>query len=97
MADMRSTGASGYAPWYLSILARAHAKLGRFDEARRCMGEAISAMETTGERWCEADVHRRAGEIELMAPAPDAAKAEAFFERSRIVARKQQARAFERR
>jgi hypothetical protein len=32
-----------------------------------------------------------------MVPAPDAAKAEAFFERSRIVARKQQVRAFERR
>jgi predicted ATPase len=71
---------------------------GRCEEAaaRRCMGEAISAMETTGERWCEADVHRRAGEIELMAPAPDTAKAETFFERSRTVARKQQARAFER-
>jgi class 3 adenylate cyclase/predicted ATPase len=67
MADMRSTGATGYAPWYLSVLARAHAELGQFDEARRCMSEALSAMEATGERWCEADVHRRADEIDRLA------------------------------
>lgn len=67
MADMRSTGATGYAPWYLSILARAHAELGQFDEARRCMSEALCTMAATGERWCEADVQRRAGEIERLA------------------------------
>ncbi len=68
MADMRSTGASGYAPWYLSILARAQAELGHIEDARRTMAEALAAMEATGERWCEADVHRRAGEIERLAP-----------------------------
>ena len=67
MADMRSTGATGYAPWYLSVLAHAHAELGQFDDARRCMSEALSTMAATGERWCEADVHRRAGEIERLA------------------------------
>ena len=69
-ADMRSTGATGYAPWYLSVLAHAHAELGELDEARRCMSEAVAAMETTGERWCEADVRRRAGEIERLADRP---------------------------
>ena len=67
MADMQSTGATGYAPWYLSVLARAHAELGQFDEAKRCMSGALAAMEMTGERWCEADVHRRSGEIEQLA------------------------------
>ena len=67
MADMRSTGATGYAPWYLSVLAHAHAELGQLDDARRCMSEALSTMAATGERWCEADVQRRAGEIERLA------------------------------
>ncbi len=67
MADMRSTGATGYAPWYLSILARAQAELGRRDEARLSMEEALSTMQATGEKWCERDVLRRAREIATQA------------------------------
>jgi predicted ATPase len=43
-----------------------------------CVGEAITAVETTKERMWEAEVHRIAGEIALKLPVPDAAKAEAF-------------------
>ena len=39
----------------------------------------MTAVETTKETWCEADIHRIAGEIALMSPEPDAAKAEALF------------------
>ena len=54
-----------FTPWYLSNLARAHTELGQFDDALRCVGEAMTAVETTKEKWCEADVHRIAGEITL--------------------------------
>ena len=47
----------------------------------------MRAIETTREKWCEAEVHRIAGEIALMPPAPEAAKAEARFERALAVAR----------
>jgi len=40
-------------------------------------------------------VHRVAGEIALMSPEPDAAKAQAYFERSLAVAREQQAKSWE--
>ncbi len=66
IAASRSTGATAYAPWYLANLAKAHAELGRFDEATRCVGEAIAAGDTTGEKWCEADIHGIAGEIALL-------------------------------
>src|SRR4029078_834956 len=33
VAAIRSTGATAYAPWYMSYLATAYAKLGRFDDA----------------------------------------------------------------
>ena len=82
-------------PLYLSYLARAHAELGQFDDAWRCIGEAMTAVETTKEKWCEAEVHRMAGEIALMSPEPDAAKAEAYFERALAVAREQQAKSWE--
>ena len=79
----------------LSYLARAHAELGQFDDAWRCIDEAMTAIETTKEKWCEAEVHRMAGEIALKSPQPDAAKAEAYFERALAVARKQQAKSWE--
>ena len=55
----------------------------------------MTAMETTKERWCEAEIHRIAGEIALLSPEPDAAKAEAYFERALAVAREQQAKSWE--
>jgi predicted ATPase len=79
----------------MSCLAIAHRDLDRFDEAWRCIGEATTAIETTGERWYEAEVLRVAGEIAMMSPERDMAKAEMFFERALAVARQQQARSWE--
>ena len=47
------------------IWRAAYAELGQFDDAWRCLGEALTAIETTKERWCEAEVNRIAGEIAL--------------------------------
>ena len=52
-------------------------------------------MEATKERWCEPDIHRIAGELTLLSPEPDAAKAEVYFERALAVARQQQAKSWE--
>ena len=95
IAACRSTGATLWMPISLSHLARAYAELGQFDDAWRCIGEAMTAMERTKEKWWEAEVHRIAGEIALMSPQPDAAKAEAYFERALSVARQQQAKSWE--
>ena len=81
---------------HMSHLARAYAELGQFDEAWRCIGEAMTAVETTKERWCEAESqsHRRRNRAEVAASA-DAAKAEEYFERALAVARQQQAKSWE--
>jgi predicted ATPase len=55
----------------------------------------MAAVETAKERWCEAEVNRIAGEIALLSPEPDVAKAEAYFERALAVAREQQAKSWE--
>ena len=75
--------------------ARAHVELGQFEAAWRCIGEAMTVTETTKETWCEAEIHRTAGEIALMSPEPDAAKAQAYFERAIAIARAQQAKSWE--
>jgi predicted ATPase len=76
-------------------MARAHANVGEYDGARRCIDEAMTAVEATGERWYEADIHRTAGELALTSPEPDATKAEAHFDRALAVAREQQAKSWE--
>jgi predicted ATPase len=91
----RSTGSRTFAPSALSSLSSAYADLGQFEEAWRCINAAMTTMETTKERWSEAEVHRLAGEIALKSPEPDAAKAEMYFERALAVARKQQAKSWE--
>ena len=84
-----------YVPWFLTWLSKAHVDLGQFDVAWRSISEAMTQIETTEERWCEAEVNRIAGEIALMSPKPDAAKAEAYFEHALAVARQQQAKSWE--
>jgi predicted ATPase len=95
IAAYRTTGATLHLPFYLPRLARAYAELGQFEAAWRCLGEAMTTAETTKETWCEAEIHRTAGEIALMSPEPDAAKAQAHFERAIAIARAQQAKSWE--
>ena len=95
IAALRSTGFTLEMPRSLSHLAIAHADLGQVDEAWRSIREALTAVETTKETWYGAEVNRIAGEIALKAPEPDAAKAQAYFERALEVARKQQAKSCE--
>jgi predicted ATPase len=91
----RSMGSTVSLAWHLFHLAMACGELGQFDDAWSYIGEATTAIETTKETWCEAEVHRTAGEIALMSPERDTARAEAYFERALEVARAQQAKSWE--
>ncbi|HZZ23318.1 MAG TPA: adenylate/guanylate cyclase domain-containing protein [Roseiarcus sp.] len=91
----RSTGGTLWAPSWVSYLARAYADVGQFDDAWRCIAEATKTVQTTKEKWCEAEVLRTAGEIALKSPHPDLAEAEAYFERALAVAREQRAKSWE--
>jgi predicted ATPase len=95
MAAYQSTGATLYRPQHLSYLASAYAKVGQFEEAWRCISEAMTAVETTKENWYEAEANRVAGEVALKLPEPDAAKAEAYFQRALRLARQQQTKSWE--
>jgi class 3 adenylate cyclase/predicted ATPase len=95
IASLRSMNQRAWLPLFLSSLAKAYAEAGQLDEAWRSVGEAITTLQTTGERWCEAEADRIAGEIALAFPTPDAAKAEDYFGRALAVAREQQAKSWE--
>jgi len=91
----RSTEATIFSTSFLPHLALAYAYLGKFDDAWRCIGETMTAVETTNERWFEAEVNRLAGQIALMSSQPDAMRAETFFQRGLAVARQQGAKSWE--
>ena len=95
LTTWRSTGSGMWTPVFLACATGAYAELGQFDDAWRCIGEAMTAVETTKERWWEAEIHRMAGEIALKSPEPDVAKADAHFERALAIARQQQAKSWE--
>jgi predicted ATPase len=95
MAAWRSTGATVWMPLFLSHLATNYFEIDKFDDSWRCIDEAIAAVDETKEAWCEAEVHRVAGEIALNSLEPDAAKAQAYFESALLVARAQQAKSWE--
>ena len=91
----RSTGSTVFIPLSLLFLATAYAELGKLDDAGRCIGEAMTVIEKTKERWFEAEVNRIAGEIALKSPEPNTGEAEAHFVRALAVARKQGAKSLE--
>ena len=83
----RSIGATIFAPFWSSHLALAYADLGKLDDAWRKVYETITAIETSKEKWCEAELNRIAGEIALRSPERDTAKAQSYFDRALAVAR----------
>jgi predicted ATPase len=95
ISQYRSTNSTWLTPWYLTRLAEVQAKLGRGDEAWQRIFEAFEEMEKGGEVQRQAEVNRVAGEIALLSPEIDAAKAERYFEKALAVARQQQAKSWE--
>ena len=91
----RSTGATIFIPMWSCHLAAAYADLGQFEDAQRCISEAMVAVQATKETLFEAELCRIAGEITLMSPQADVTGAEANFERALAVARSQQAKSWE--
>jgi class 3 adenylate cyclase/tetratricopeptide (TPR) repeat protein len=74
IAACRSTGSTLWLPTWLSYLAKAYADLRQFEDAWRCMDEAILTVEKTKERLYEAEINRIAGEIALKSLVPDPQK-----------------------
>jgi predicted ATPase len=91
----QATGARLFVPLFLSSLAGGYAGLSQFNDAQRCIGEALAASETTKEGWNAVELQRISGELALKSPERDASKAEAYFQRALAIARQQQAKSWE--
>jgi class 3 adenylate cyclase/predicted ATPase len=89
-----ATGAGIFQPWYLALLAAAHAQSGDPKAGFAALAEAETRLGQSGERWPEAEIHRLKGEL-ILSMEGAAPAAEPCFRRSIEVARGQQARSSE--
>ncbi|WP_394825590.1 protein kinase domain-containing protein [Pendulispora albinea] len=78
----------------LSVLAWAQWRAGELDDALRTLDEMAEFIASTGERELEAEMLRLRGEV-LLASGSEPSLAADCFERGRIIARQQGARALE--
>jgi predicted ATPase len=93
LSVLRNIGAIVATPSALTMLAEANLKLGRPIEGLSCLTEAAQIIETTEERYMEAELHRERGE--LLNAVGDRAAAEQNYHQALAVARRQSAKAFE--
>lgn len=89
----RITGAELGLPYYLSMLADARTRLGRFAEAGAALNEAIVLAEKNDERFQEPELYRLKGEL-LLAESDDRIGAEEYFRRAIEMADRYQSKAW---
>jgi predicted ATPase len=89
----RATGTQAWVPYYIALLAGALEIAGEIDEALAQLDDALRIVETTGERWFEAEIDRQKGRLLQRQGHTDAA--EELYHRALAIAREQQAKLWE--
>jgi predicted ATPase len=95
LAAKQAGGAEIKVPYYLGVLGAAYARARRPVEALPLLTDALDRVEVTEERWFEAELHRRKGEVVLCLSEADKAEAERCFRKAIAVAQAQGAKLWE--
>jgi predicted ATPase len=95
VTDVRAMGNRVTPPAFLPVLAAVSGALGQVDAGLPMVTEALALVEQTGVRWYEAETYRIKGTLLLHQADPDAAQAEACFQEALVIARRQEAKAWE--
>jgi predicted ATPase len=91
----RATGAETFRPYWLTLLAEAHGTIGEPEAGLTVLTEALALVDTTGERWCEAEIYRLKGELLLQQSTSNQTEAESCFHQAINITRSQQAKSLE--
>ena len=91
----RATGAEGLRPYFLALLADAHGVQGEPEEGLTALTEALTLVDTTGERWYEPELYRLKGALLLQQSPDNYAEAEHCFQKAMVIAQNQQAKSWE--
>jgi class 3 adenylate cyclase/predicted ATPase len=91
----RATGAELLRPYFLALLADVHGTLGEPEAGLTVVTEALTLMDTTGERWYEPELHHLQGELLLQQSSDNHPEAESCFQQAICIAQHQQAKSWE--
>jgi predicted ATPase len=64
-SDYRATGAEGWMPHHIALLAGACEIAGQIEEGLTLLDDALQIVERTGERWLAAELNRHKGQLLL--------------------------------
>jgi DNA-binding SARP family transcriptional activator/predicted ATPase len=93
LATWQAMGAGMQRPHLLALLAEAYGSAGQAEEGLNVLAEALTFVQSSDERYYEAELYRLKGELLLI--QGDEAEAEASFDKAIEVARRQQAKSWE--
>jgi predicted ATPase len=93
ITDVSATGCNILIPFVLTVLAQVYGKAGQPEEGLNRLVEAARVVETTQERWAEAEMHRLRGA--LLQSMSKHAEAENSYRQALSVAQRQSARFWE--
>ena len=95
LVALQATGTDIQRAYSLGLLANAYREVGQISEGLAMLDEALAAVDKTGGRWGEADLHRLKGELLMRQPGSNAQQVEICFQQALAVARRQQAKSLE--
>ena len=95
MRAWHATGAEILRPYFLALLAEAYGTIGQPETGLPVLTEALTLVDTTGERWDEPELYRLKGELLLQQHADNQADAETCFHHALALAQNQAAKSWE--
>ena len=95
MSEWHSTGTKTNHTYFKTRLSETYGKEGQPEVGLNLITEALSMINESDERFCEAELHQIKGDLLLLQAAPDKHQAESCFQQALEVARNQQAKSLE--
>jgi predicted ATPase len=91
----RSIGMQAGLPVHLAVMAEVYGHTGQVEEGLTAITQALDLVDSTDERWWEAELNRLKGELLLQQSSDNHTEAETCFHQALSIARAQQAKSWE--
>ena len=92
VSAMRATNFQALYTYFLALQSDLYAKMGHIEEGISMLNQALNFTSSSEERWYEAELHRRGGELQLQ--CGDEVEAENAWARALEIAQSQQVKTF---